>query len=519
MSRWIDVSSGWVLSLGIHLAMLLGAGLICMEQLLESVGDGGSGGFQISSRPGPVFEGTATLPRVAERIPEHRYPLTDDQRPVYNPFERETSSVDLTCRVEGPDESHGGTSCPVCTGIRCAFPGNRQGENLLDSRSRPSSASGEFGRFVSGSPPKAATGDSAVLDALRWLARHQSPDGRWSALDYTTGCARKVCSGSGDSDYDVGVTSLAILAFLGAGFTPFSTDQSIDPAVPEQTISFGPTVKKGLRWLLSQEDDGGCISPRGVKYLYNHALAALALCEAYGMTSSAPLQQPAQRAIDFLVAAQNPGRGWRYSARCRDNDTSVTGWAVMALKSAQLADLQVPPTATAGALNWLNEATDPLNGQRVAYDLIERTGGCKLRVPGKNELFARHPTMTAIGLVSRIFIQKHRNDPANSGSRLLASDLPTWQPGQVDFYYWYFGSLAAFQFDGPGGPLWKSWYKSLKDALIPHQRSAGNGCEHGSWDPIVDPWGFEGGRVYATALNALSLEYYERYPNVFSASR
>ena len=43
---------------------------------------------------------------------------------------------------------------------------------------------------------------------------------------------------------------------------------------------------------------------------------------------------------------------------------------------------------------------------------------------------------------------------------------------------------------------------------------AQDGCAHGSWDPI-DRWGFEGGRVYATAINTLSLEVWYRYDNVF----
>jgi len=66
------------------------------------------------------------------------------------------------------------------------------------------------------------------------------------------------------------------------------------------------------------------------------------------MTNASTLQIPAQKAVDFLVAAQNPGKGWRYTSRSGDNDTSVTGWAAMALKSAELSGLQFRRRATKG---------------------------------------------------------------------------------------------------------------------------------------------------------------------------
>jgi hypothetical protein len=50
-------------------------------------------------------------------------------------------------------------------------------------------------------------------------------------------------------------------------------------------------------------------------------------------------------------------------------------------------------------------------------------------------------------------------------------------------------------------------------ALTPNQKRSGtDGCQVGSWDPSVERWGFEGGRVYATAMNALTLETPSRYP-------
>ena len=76
-------------------------------------------------------------------------------------------------------------------------------------------------------------------------------------------------------------------------------------------------------------------------------------------------------------------------------------------------------------------------------------------------------------------------------------------------YYWYYGTLAMFQM---GGTHWRAWNKSMKSALVNHQR--GSGDEKGSWDPI-GAWGFAGGRVYSTAINVLSLEIYYRYARVF----
>jgi hypothetical protein len=75
----------------------------------------------------------------------------------------------------------------------------------------------------------------------------------------------------------------------------------------------------------------------------------------------------------------------------------------------------------------------------------------------------------------------------------------------VNFYYWYYGTYAMFQL---GGQPWHDWNEKMKAALLPHQRRGG--CEDGSWDAEC-PWSLTGGRVYATAINALTLEIYYRY--------
>jgi len=359
--------------------------------------------------------------------------------------------------------------------------------------------------------------ESCVLAALKWLARHQNPGGSWGAQSFTDLCVGGKCAGTGDPSYDTGLTGLALLAFLGAGYSHLSRDEYPDPLLPGSTLKFGIVVKNGLKWLMSKQDPEGCIGDRGTKYMYNHSIAALAMVEAYGMSATQLFKGPAQQAIDFIVAAQNPGKGWRYTKRAGDNDTSVTGWAIHAVKSAELSELKVPARETyEKALKWFDEVTDSTVYYRVGYN--GKTSG-KVFVPGKNENFQHHETMTAIAVTSRIFMSKNPKDPNLGGVALLVKDLPEWKENAIDFYYWYFTSSALFQFDGPDGPYWKKWSEPLKNALVPSQKVVKDGCANGSWNSEEDRWGFEGGRVYAVAMNALTLETFYRYPRVLELKK
>jgi hypothetical protein len=68
-----------------------------------------------------------------------------------------------------------------------------------------------------------------------------------------------------------------------------------------------------------------------------------------------------------------------------------------------------------------------------------------------------------------------------------------------------------------GGEAWKTWEAALKTAVVDSQRQDGDyGHYLGSWDP-VDVWGAEGGRVAATAMLAMTTEFWYRYDCVFSA--
>jgi hypothetical protein len=374
---------------------------------------------------------------------------------------------------------------------------------------------GEKGAVPGGPNPR----EDAVLHALRWLAAHQSEDGGWEAAGFDKWCDRKPHTGErpdgdGKPMYDVGVTGLALCAFLGAGYTNRGEHE------------FASVVRKGLAYLKNMQDVEGCFGPRSTQhYIYNHACASLAMVEAYGMTESELLKLPAQRALNFIAISRNPYFVWRYGVKPGDNDSSVTGWMMMALKSAQLinadavkrgkpAPLILDEEAFDGVRAWFDKMTDPDYG-RVGY--IARGSGAAR----PQELVDRFPaekseSMTAVGMLARIFLgDDPRRDPLiKKGADLCAKLLPTWNvnDGSIDMYYWYYATLALFQI---GGEHWTAWSGALGRAAIPNQRLDGTYCSFkGSWDP-VDPWGPDGGRVYATALLAMCLEVHYRYARIF----
>jgi hypothetical protein len=344
-----------------------------------------------------------------------------------------------------------------------------------------------------------------IESGLRWLARHQDADGRWSSTGFGARCGGGTpCGGNGKHDHDVGITGLSLLAFLGAGHLPSSKFSFQDPYQKERKIHFGETMQKGLRWLLDRQDAEGCVPERDKDFMYDHAIATLAMARAARISGDALYRGPAQKAVDFLLSAQNPGSAWRYVVRPQDNDTSVTGWCVQALKEAERAKLKFDRSAYEGVRQWLRRVTNAKGV--VGYEAPGDPGSV---LAGINEQWQVHPTMTGVGLFIKLSIDDQRSSPwLPVAAQMLVKDPPSWDEGKksIDYYYWHCGTLALLRFDGPRGPAWRTFSGRAKEALLSSQNRKAGECREGSWEPGVDKWGSIGGRVYATAINLLTLE-------------
>jgi hypothetical protein len=363
--------------------------------------------------------------------------------------------------------------------------------------------------------------EDAVERGLRWLARHQDRDGGWSAEGFQRHCAEHVpCPGQGLPEFNVGVSALATLAFLGAGHVPgrdsprplstsaaFSrTATSVSDDAPSGSGRYSRTVRSALEYLLSQQDASGGFGVLGHNYMYNHALATFAMSEACALTGSDRYRESTESALAFTYMAQQSGGGWDYTRESTGrNDLSITGWQILAIRSAAGAGIPIPQNVVERIRRYLRLAVRP-SGIGIYADKGQEKG-------------RRGINMVAVGLLSKLYLGAPRDEPAVRGAmaRLLRTPpdpeaLSRWDTSFQSYYYWYTATLALFHC---GGEEWRAWNLFLTRKLLPLQSSRPH--EDGSWQPELSWIGVSGGRVYATAICVLTLETYYRYEPLYES--
>jgi hypothetical protein len=341
-----------------------------------------------------------------------------------------------------------------------------------------------------------AASEAAVGLGLKWLALHQGDDGRWSLDGFHNHAREKPglngkrftcnCGGNGMRN-DTAGTAFGVLPFLAAGIT--HRDANRTKAMKED---YTKNVDAALGFLMNHQDARTGDLGGG---MYAHGLATIALCEAFGLSADPKLKVAAQKAIDYIVAAQDPtGGGWRYTPRS-GGDTSVVGWQLMAIKSAQMGGLKVPNPTLAGAEKWLQSC-------------MTSDGGYGYTGPQAT------PTMSAVGLLCRQYLGW---SPRNASLLSGIAQISKYQPGPgtgINSMYFNYYATQVMHHMGKDSDVWKNWNPKMRDVLVSAQdqgRAPRKPHQIGSWGPEGDAHGAQGGRIMQTSLSLLTLEVYYRH--------
>ncbi len=303
----------------------------------------------------------------------------------------------------------------------------------------------------------------AVLSGLRSLARTQNRDGSWSS--------------GGSYSRNVGITSLACMAFMANGSQPGRGE-------------FGENIDRGLHFVLASVRADGYITAGGRSRMYEHGFAALFLGQAYGMTQRPDVGEKLRLAIALIQRAQKRADGgWRYDPTPgRRSDISVTVCQIMALRSARNAGIKVPKTCIDRAIKYVKLSCLP-------------DGSFSYMLPGTNRgsyalLSAGVSSLYGAGEfdcpeLKRALARFKETTPRNIPRR-----------GPMSHYYFYAHYYAAQAAFHAGGEHWSQYYPAITRELLANQASDGR-------------WSSTFGNTFATAMACLVLQLPYQYLPIY----
>lgn len=255
--------------------------------------------------------------------------------------------------------------------------------------------------------------DPAVENALRYLARVQRPNG-----SFPEGC--------GDS---TGIPALVEMTFLSKGHLP-----SEGP--------YAEALNRCIDFVLANQKADGLFEKgnAGTGPMYAHNITTLFLSEVSGMVDPARQEKFAAalpKALSLILRAQavqkderNRG-GWRYFPGSTDSDTSCSGWALMALRSAKLNGAAVPDAAIHDAVSYLKRHQDTKRG-------------CF----GYSGLEDHERSLTGMGLRCLELSGKHGTPETVMAADYVMKTFRELPGDQFEFYGNYYNAQGSFQIGG-----------------------------------------------------------------------
>jgi hypothetical protein len=354
--------------------------------------------------------------------------------------------------------------------------------------------------------------ERAVQLGLAWLSRHQALDGGLDPNRFFDRCSHQPsCKKTGARHMldPTGTTSLAALAFLGGGYSPYDG-------------KYKDTVRRLLTYLEVRQTADGNFTSTDRFQGYNRPIAIYAFAEAYNITGDDGYAPYIHRATDYLTEIQNDLGGWHYQAGSRETDTSVMSWVLLGTMVAHKSGFPVREIVFEGCDHIMDIYSEAVGKEREQYRDIDPHYAFEVGKEFDGEYQTGYQgtvsenATTAFGLMARMFLGWRRSHPFCIGSANFIinrkmEEIPrgnNWDryvsANRFPSYAWYYGTLAMHQM---GGRFFRQWNAVIKDLLPGIQNK--EGCDAGSWKVIN--YDFVAGKVYSTCMGVLTLETYYRY--------
>ena len=329
-------------------------------------------------------------------------------------------------------------------------------------------------------PPTAAI-KAAIKRGLAYLVTQQHEEGWWP-----------------EKQYQHGISGLALMGFVAEGLPEFKATVEKGVAffkksyVAPGSLAKNPPMEARLA--------GSLVGQRSHHFIYEQAIAVLAMSEYVHHSKDAEARTMVAEAIRLLLQSQNtPAKpkllggpvdakhryfgGWKYFPQQTTGDISVSGWCLIALAAADAAGFEVPAKAREDYMVFCRKCFN------------EKAGAYGYEPEGGN---VTHTT-NSVGVLTTLLCVGGECPLMHKGLRRIRSNFPLWEKegdrGTYPFYYWYYASRAMYV---AGGDYWKQWQGVICPMLLEHQN------DDGSWEAVDAE--LKPGKNYSTAVAILILQ-------------
>ena len=344
---------------------------------------------------------------------------------------------------------------------------------------------------VGSAEPEVVPAERAIALGLAWIVDHQLPNGAWAYTQLINPDCRGKCKDTPLDKFNksqMSATAIALLSLIANGNTHKNGvyKKAVKDGLDYITRNMQNKVEDGIPVVILCEKDA---APE----MYHHSLATIVLCEVAARTRDRSLDEIAQSAVYYICWAQDPvSGGWRYSPR-QAGSTSSFGWNLMALKSAQMNYLNVPPITINRARHFLNNVADK---EGVLHGYMNDDPN------GANGLLRNIAATTSIGLLDQLYCGRKIDDPVHIKG---TDQLVKWGPRADDLYYSYYATkVMSFT----GGEKWENWKSQMHKELLSKQITV-DGHEKGSWPYEGGILSDQGGRLTSTTFATMILGVHE----------